>query len=136
MYKKYVKRGLDILISLFLLILCSPVLLIVSICIKLDTPGKVFFLQQRIGKDGKSFWIIKFRTMIENAEKIGDGIFIFDDHDNRVTRVGRILRGCSADELPNLINVLKGDMSLVGPRPPVLYHPYDGYEKYSNLTWL
>ena len=96
----------------------------------MTSEGPVFFKQKRLGKDGKVFDIIKFRTMIVNAEKIGDGLTVKSEDDSRITKVGKLLRKTSLDELPQLINVLKGDMSLVGPRPPATYFPYDGYENY------
>lgn len=125
-----VKRTLDIVLSLCGLLILSPLFAIAAIFIKLDSPGPVFFLQERLGKNGRPFRIIKFRTMVENAEKLGEGLLVSTPGDPRITRVGRILRQTSLDELPQLINVLKGDMSLVGPRPPATYHPYKGYAAY------
>ena len=130
MYAKYFKRILDFLLSLIAIIILSPVFLIIAIAIKVDSKGSVFFLQERLGKDGKVFKIIKFRTMVVNAEHIGTGIKT-TEKDARITKVGNILRKTSLDELPQFINVLKGDMSIVGPRPPVTYHPYK-YEEYSE----
>lgn len=131
MYRHFFKRFLDIIISLFALIILSPIILIIAILIKVTSKGKVFFLQERLGKDGKVFKIIKFRTMVENAEKIGEGLRVSSENDSRITKIGKILRKTSLDELPQLINVLKGDMSLIGPRPPVTYHPHK-YEEYSE----
>jgi lipopolysaccharide/colanic/teichoic acid biosynthesis glycosyltransferase len=125
-----VKRTLDIVLSLCGLLILSPLFAIAAIFIKLDSPGPVFFLQERLGKNGRPFRIIKFRTMVENAEKLGEGLRVSTPGDPRITRAGRILRQTSLDELPQLINVLKGDMSLVGPRPPATYHPYKGYAAY------
>ena len=127
-----IKRCADVLGSLLGLVILSPLLLIVSAVIKLTSRGTVFFRQERLGKHGKVFRIIKFRTMVMGAEKKGDGLFVYGTKDNRITGIGRILRKTSLDELPQLINVLKGDMSLVGPRPPVTYFPYDGYENYPD----
>ena len=124
------KRTMDIGAGIILLILLSPLLLIIMCLVKLGSTGPVFFLQKRLGYKGKIFRIIKFRTMVENAESIGTGIFTHRD-DPRVTRVGRLLRLMSVDELPQLFNVLKGDMSFVGPRPPVPYHPHR-YDEYSD----
>jgi exopolysaccharide biosynthesis polyprenyl glycosylphosphotransferase len=93
----------------------SPVLLFIAVLIKLDSPGPVFYAQERMGMDARPFWIIKFRTMCQDAEASGPGWTVKDDP--RCTRVGRWLRKTSLDELPNLINVLFGEMSLVGPRP-------------------
>ena len=112
-----VKRLLDCLFSLAGLILFSPVLLLVACLIKLDSPGPVFYRGVRAGRFGKPFRIFKFRTMVANAEKLG-GSSTADD-DPRVTRFGGFLRKHKLDELPQLVNVLKGEMSLVGPRPQV-----------------
>lgn len=127
-----IKRFFDITGSLIGIIILSPILLIVSLVIKLSSKGTVFFLQKRLGKNGKEFSIIKFRTMIMGAEKKGNGLFVYGTNDNRITPIGRILRKTSFDEIPQLFNVLKGDMSIVGPRPPVTYFPYDGYENYPD----
>ena len=124
MYKKYIKRILDFILSLLATIVLSPLFLVIAIIIKIDSRGPTFFSQERLGKDGKVFKIIKFRTMIPNAEKIGDGLKVKTESDNRITRIGKILRKTSLDELPQLINVIKGEMSIDGPRPPVTYHPH------------
>lgn len=131
-YRKYGKRIFDIIVSAFSLVILSPLFLIISICIKIDSKGPIFFKQERLGKNGKIFTIYKFRTMVENAENIGDGLVIKTNRDDRVTKIGRILRKTSLDELPQLLNVFKGDMSIVGPRPPVVYHPYNGYNQYPH----
>ena len=124
------KRIIDIIGSLVGLVFLSPVFLVIALLIKMDSLGPVFFVQDRLGLRGKTFRIIKFRTMVMNAENIGDGLRVSSESDPRITRVGRVLRATSLDELPQLINVLKGDMSLVGPRPPATYHPYNGFESY------
>ena len=124
MYAKFFKRGLDFVLSLLALIILMPVMIVIAITIKIDSKGPIFFLQERLGKNGKVFKIIKFRTMIVNAEKIGDGLKVKSENDNRITKVGKFLRKTSLDELPQLINVVKGEMSLIGPRPPVTYHPH------------
>lgn len=124
MYAKYVKRILDFTLSLLALIVLSPIMIILAICIKIDSKGPIFFLQERLGRNGKVFKIIKIRTMIVNAEHIGDGLSVKTENDNRITKIGKILRKTSLDELPQLINVVKGDMALIGPRPPVTYHPH------------
>lgn len=111
-------------------ILIAPLLLIISLCIILDSPGGVIFKQKRLGYKGKEFDVYKFRTMVANAEKIGDGLIIKSEQDARITRVGKLLRKTSLDELPQFFNIIKGDMSFVGPRPPVTYHPYEGYQNY------
>ena len=131
MYAKYFKRILDFILSLIAIIILSPVFLIIAIAIKIDSKGPVFFLQERLGKDGKVFKIIKFRTMVVNAEHIGDGLKVKSEKDNRITKIGKILRKTSLDELPQFVNVLKGDMTIIGPRPPVTYYPYK-YEEYTE----
>ena len=124
------KYTFDFLASLLGLTIISPLFLAICIAIIIDDPGSAFFKQKRIGKDGKTFEIIKFRTMVLNAEKLGDGLVVQSEDDPRITKVGRLLRKTSLDELPQLLNILIGQMSLVGPRPPVTYHPYNGYENY------
>jgi len=116
------KRVFDFISSLSAVVFLSPLLLIVAILIKLDSKGPVFFRQKRIGKDGRIFRIYKFRTMVQNAERIGDKIT--KGNDPRITRVGKILRRYEIDEIPTLINVLKGEMSIVGPSgmPPNFGH--------------
>lgn len=116
-----VKRALDALAAASLLLLLFPLFLIIAILIKLDSRGPVFFRQERVGLNGRLFKVIKFRTMIDNAEKLGSGIMT-DKEDPRITRVGRYLRKASIDEIPQLINVLRGEMSLVGPRPAPVGH--------------
>ena len=111
------KRIFDFLVSLFGLIIFSPLFLIIAILIKLDSEGPVFYRGERIGKDGKPFRIFKFRTMVKDAEKMGGPSTSADDP--RLTKIGKFLRKYKLDELPQLINVLKGEMSLVGPRPEV-----------------
>lgn len=127
-----IKRCADFLGSLIGLVILLPLLLIIALIIKLTSKGTVFFLQDRLGKGGKTFKIIKFRTMVMGAEKKGDGLFVYGTNDNRITAIGKILRKTSLDEIPQLINVFKGDMSIVGPRPPVTYFPYAGYENYPD----
>lgn len=111
------KRLLDILISLLGLAICSPPLLAIAVWIKLDSPGPVFYQGTRVGKGGRPFKMLKFRSMVVNADRIGGPSTAGDDP--RLTRAGRFLRRYKLDELPQLINVLRGDMSLVGPRPEV-----------------
>ena len=130
MYKYFFKRFMDIVISLLALIVLSPLLLILAIAVKIDSPGPVVFKQQRIGRKGKVFNIYKFRSMCVGAEKIGSGVYS-GKGDKRVTKVGNFLRKTSADELLQLVNILKGDMSLIGPRPPLTYHPWP-YEQYTE----
>lgn len=126
----FIKRMIDFWGSLIGGIIISPILILISITIKLTSKGPIFFKQERLGKDGKVFKIWKFRTMVVGAENIGDGLFVTSEKDNRITEVGKVLRATSLDELPQLWNVIVGDMSLVGPRPPVTYFPYEGYSEY------
>ncbi|HPQ35353.1 MAG TPA: sugar transferase [Tenuifilaceae bacterium] len=128
MYRYLFKRVFDFTISLVSILVLLPFYLVISLLIKFDTKGSVFFRQNRLGKNGKVFRIFKFRTMVTNAESIGTGLFT-DGNDTRITKVGAFLRKFSLDEVPQLINILKGDMSLIGPRPPVPYHPYE-YNEY------
>lgn len=116
----FLKRCFDIICSLIGLIFLSPIFLIIAIGIKIDSKGPVFFKQERRTINGKIFKIYKFRSMCINAEKQGTGLFNFAN-DPRVTKIGRFLRDTSLDELPQLLNVLKGELSLVGPRPCVVY---------------
>ncbi len=111
------QRLLDLAVAAPAAAICSPVLAIVAVLIKLDSRGPVFFRQQRIGRFGLSFDILKFRTMVVDAEKQGAQITV--GRDPRITRMGRLLRRTKLDELPQLINVLRGEMSIVGPRPEV-----------------
>jgi len=116
-----VKRALDVVGSAALLTALSPVMLLVAAAVKADSRGGVIFRQQRIGRGGREFTIYKFRTMVEEAERSALGSYCYRD-DPRITRAGRFLRRTSLDELPQLVNVLKGDMSFVGPRPDLPHH--------------
>lgn len=111
------KRYFDILLSMILLVILSPIMLVISIAIKLDSPGPVIYKQVRVTQYGKKFHILKFRTMVQNADKMGTQVTI--SQDSRLTRVGKVIRGCRIDEFPQLINVLRGEMSFVGTRPEV-----------------
>ena len=111
------KRIFDIIVASLLVVILSPILLFLSILIKIDSPGPVMFRQVRVTTYGKPFRIFKFRTMVNNADKIGTQVTTKGD--SRVTRMGKMLRGCRLDELPQLFNVLKGEMSFVGTRPEV-----------------
>ncbi|GAA0758151.1 sugar transferase [Clostridium sartagoforme] len=117
MFNKIIKRIFDFIASLIGCIILTPVYVIIALLIKLTSKGPIFFKQKRIGRYGNEFNILKYRTMVVNAERIGRQITI--GNDSRVTRIGYFLRKYKLDELPQLINVLKGDMSLVGPRPEV-----------------
>lgn len=132
MYSK-LKRLLDIFIAGIALIILSPFLLITAILIKLDSKGPIIFKQERLGLHGIPFKIYKFRSMCIGAEKQGSGVYSFKG-DKRITRVGKIIRATSIDELPQLVNILKGDMSLIGPRPALTYHPwpFDQYTEYQK----
>lgn len=112
-----IKRAFDIIFAALGLVLLSPVMAVIAFWIKRDTPGAVFFRQERVGRFGRSFRIHKFRTMVSGAA-VG-GLAITAAHDSRITPAGKFLRQHKLDELPQLIDVLKGDMSLVGPRPEV-----------------
>ncbi|MGI6114441.1 MAG: sugar transferase [Mahellales bacterium] len=131
-FNLFVKRLIDLLGSLIGMVIVFPIFIIIALSVKLTSKGPIFFKQERLGKNGRVFKIIKFRTMVVNAEKMGDGLKVENESDNRITKVGKFLRATSLDELPQLWNVLVGDMSLVGPRPPVPYHPYK-YEEYNDF---
>lgn len=119
-FNLFIKRLFDVCLSLVACILLIPIWIIISILIKLDSRGPVFFMQGRRTKDGKVFRMFKFRSMVVNAENLGTGLFSYEN-DPRVTKVGAILRKTSIDELPQLLNVIAGDISIVGPRPCVVY---------------
>lgn len=122
-YRDHVKRVIDLVIAVPVLVVAAIPMAVVALAVKLDSPGPVLFKQDRLGKDGKVFKMLKFRSMCVGAEKTGSGVYS-GKNDARVTRVGRFIRATSLDELPQLINVLRGDMSLLGPRPPLTYHPW------------
>jgi lipopolysaccharide/colanic/teichoic acid biosynthesis glycosyltransferase len=111
-------RALDILIATLALILLSPFLLAAAIAIKLGSRGPVFYRQRRVGLDGREFEMLKLRTMVQGSDPVGVGTVVYRD-DPRVTRAGRALRRTSLDEIPNLLNVLRGEMAIVGPRPTI-----------------
>jgi len=115
-WQQAIKRLFDFVVSIVSLLIVSPLFLFIALLIKLDSKGPVFYVQERIGKDGKPFDLVKFRTMVVGAEETGLGLEVARD-DERITRVGRFLRQWTLDELPQLINVLRGEMGLVGPRP-------------------
>lgn len=117
MFNKIIKRIFDFVASFVGCIIISPIYIVIALLIKLDSKGPVFFKQKRVGQFGKEFEILKYRTMVVDAEKIGKQITV--GKDSRITKIGHILRKYKLDELPQLFNVLKGDMSLVGPRPEV-----------------
>lgn len=119
----YIKRGADVILSLLALICLSPVYLIVALAVKLSSPGPVLFRQKRVGRGGRLFTIYKFRTMRTDTPR-DTATHLLQDPSRYITRVGAFLRRSSLDELPQFFNVLKGDMSIVGPRP-ALYNQYD-----------
>lgn len=127
---KVIKRLFDIIFSLILLLILFPVLLICFIAVKVSSPGPAIFKQTRLCKNGKEFTMYKFRSMYINSEHTGTGVYSFKG-DKRVTKIGNILRKTSLDELPQLINIIKGEMSFIGPRPVLTYHPWP-YEEYSD----
>jgi lipopolysaccharide/colanic/teichoic acid biosynthesis glycosyltransferase len=140
LYRTYIKRPFDMLGSLLGLVLLSPIFLLISILIRLDSAGPILFRQTRIGKGGRPFQFYKFRSMIENAEEMKDKLMHLNElegpvfkisEDPRITSLGRFLRKTSLDELPQLINVLQGHMSLVGPRPPLPceVEKYEGWQR-------
>ena len=130
MYKHFFKRFFDIVFSFLGLIIAAIPMLIIAIAIKIDSKGPVIFKQERLGKNGKVFKILKFRSMCVGAEQTGSGVYS-GKGDTRVTKVGKLLRKTSLDEIPQLLSVLKGDMSFIGPRPPLTYHPWT-LDKYTD----
>ena len=113
-----VKRALDVALAALLVAVSAPVMALAAVAIRLETPGGVIYRQRRVGRGGRDFDLLKLRTMVSGAERMGAGLAV-DEGDPRITRTGALLRRLSLDELPNLFNVLAGDMSLVGPRPTV-----------------
>ena len=111
-----IRRAVDVVVSALALLLSSPLLLAAMLAIRLESPGPVIYRQRRAGRGGKPFDVLKLRTMVDGAEHIGAGMAV-NANDSRITRVGAFLRRSSLDELPNLLNVLRGEMTLVGPRP-------------------
>lgn len=116
LYSRLIKPILEAIIALILFILLIPVMVVLAIVIKCDSRGRIFYTQERVGKDGRKFTIMKFRTMVENAESLTGAVYAADN-DPRITKIGRFLRKWRLDEIPQLLNVIKGDMGLVGPRP-------------------
>ncbi len=124
---KLIKEIFDRCVAAVSLLLLFPVFIIISICIRLDSKGPIFFIQNRVGKDKKLFKIYKFRTMVDRDEQTNT--FELENNSQKITRVGKVIREWSIDELPQLINILKGDMSFIGPRPTLLYQ----VEKYNSF---
>ena len=125
--QRFVKRAMDIMLCAIAMLIAAPIMLVVAIAIKLEDGGPVFFMQKRATIDGKTFDILKFRSMIVDAEKFGE-VIPATDRDPRITKVGNVIRATRIDELPQIINILKGEMSIVGPRPERVEH----VEKYSK----
>jgi exopolysaccharide biosynthesis polyprenyl glycosylphosphotransferase len=139
-YQRLIKRSFDLILAVFLLIVCLPGMGLIALLIRIESPGPALLRQQRVGENGQLFKMLKFRSMIHNAEELKAQVEFVDDEghlvhktkqDPRTTRVGRLLRRTSIDELPQLYNVLKGDMSLVGPRPelPYLVDKYEPWQR-------
>ena len=129
-YTKAIKYILDVVLGISLLVALLPFLAVIGITIKLNSPGPIFFKQQRVGLFGNLFTIYKFRTMVDDAVNIGAGLNILDN-DPRITSIGKFLREWSLDELPQLINIAKGQMSFIGPRP-TLKHQVDNYSQHQR----
>ena len=129
-YRRFGKRFIDVFFATLMLLIIWPLLLILAIWVKCDSKGPIIFVQERLTLNGKVFKMYKFRTMCVNAEQQGTGAYSFGN-DPRITKAGNIMRKLSVDELPQLINIIKGDMSFVGPRPILTYHPCK-YEEYSE----
>ena len=136
MYKSFLKRLFDVTVSSLAIIFLSPILLIIGLLIMLDSEGPVFFFQERLGKNGVIFKMIKFRSMAVNQVKGSDNKLYEDDPN--ITRVGHFIRKTSLDELPQIINILSGEMSFIGPRPPVTYFPkrYEDYNDFEKQRFL
>lgn len=130
MYKRFLKRFIDIVLSLCGLAVLAIPMIVVALAIKIESKGPAIFKQERIGLNGKVFEIYKFRSMRVNAEHTGSGVYS-EKGDPRVTKIGKIIRATSIDELPQFINILKGEMSFIGPRPPLTYHPWP-YGEYTS----
>lgn len=132
--KAITKRTLDLIIAVVGLIVIMPIWLVTALLIRFESQGKIFFRQERVGRNQETFKMYKFRTMIEGAQNLGSGLFSYEN-DPRITRVGQKLRQSSLDETPQLLNIIKGNMSIVGPRPPVigeLEMEHDLPESYEN----
>lgn len=136
MYRSVFKPLFDWLIALVSLLILLPFLISVLIIIKIDSPGPAFFLQKRLGKNGKVFTMYKFRSMVNNSAELSHTKHLYEN-DPRLTRVGRFIRKTSIDELPQIINVLNGEMSLIGPRPPTVSFPkrYEDYNEFELIRF-
>ena len=125
------KRAFDVVMSSLMIVMLCPVLLAVAVWIKVDSEGPVFYRQERVTQYGRKFRIFKFRTMVTNADKMGT--LVTTKNDSRITKVGEKIRKCRLDELPQLFNILRGDMSLVGPRPERIENVYEYSKKYPEF---
>ena len=130
MYQKYIKRFFDIFVGLSVLLLLWPVMLLMAAAIYIEDPGPVLFRQRRLGLGGKEFTMLKFRSMKQNSEHTGSGVYSGKD-DPRVLKTGRFFRATSMDELIQAVHLVSGEMSLIGPRPPLTYHPWP-IEEYTD----
>lgn len=146
-YNRYIKRVIDVILSFIALVILIPVFFIIGFCVKIESKGPVFFVHKRVGKNGKVFNMYKFRTMVQNAEELikeftPEQMKEFKENfklenDPRITKVGKFLRKTSLDELPQLINILKGDLSIIGPRPVIgeeLEKYGENKEKFLSVT--
>lgn len=122
-YNDIIKRALDIAVAIPVLIVGAIPMALTAAAIRMESPGSAIFRQARLGLHGKEFNVLKFRSMYVNSEHTGSGVYS-DRNDSRVTAVGRVIRALSIDELPQVFNILKGEMSFIGPRPPLTYHPW------------
>lgn len=134
MYKNFGKRIFDIVATLIGVILLLPLIVVIIVWIKTTSKGPLFYVQKRVGLNFKEFNLYKFRSMVVNADKVGPSVTSGDDP--RITKIGKILRKTKIDELPQLINVLKGDMSLVGPRPEVMKFVKQKKEEYKKILTI
>ena len=133
MYRLYLKTIFDFVGALTALVILSPLLFIIAIAVKIETKGPYLFKQPRLGKDGRVFKILKFRSMVYDQSKYKTCIEVYED-DPRITKIGKFIRKTSLDELPQLINILRGEMSFIGPRPPLTYFPkkYEDYHEFER----
>jgi len=124
------RRAFDVVVAAAGLLAASPFLLAAVVAIRLESPGSPIYRQRRVGLDGRAFDVVKLRTMVSGAERLGAGLAV-SEGDTRITRVGRLLRRTSLDEVPNLVNVLRGEMAIIGPRPtvPVQVQQYDARQR-------
>jgi len=131
MYRRFIKPFIDRLLAIIAVVLLLPVFIVISIAIKLDSKGPVFFRQARLGRNGKVFYIFKFRSMVNDQSSFRKPLKIYED-DPRITFTGSIIRKTSLDELPQLFNIVRGEMSFIGPRPPLTWFPKP-FEDYSEF---